>query len=44
MGFFGSTRRRTKSVKAQIRKVMRQLEKKKDKARLASLRKQLRGF
>jgi len=44
MGLFSSSPRRKKSVKAQINKVMKQLEKKKDKARLASLKKQLRGY
>jgi hypothetical protein len=43
MGLF-STPKRKKSVKAQINKVMRQLEKKKDRAKLAALKKQLRGF
>ena len=44
MGFFGTSRRRPKSVKAQINKVMKQLERKKDKAKLAALKKQLRGY
>jgi hypothetical protein len=44
MGFFGSSRKRTKSVRAQINKVKHQIQKKKDRALLASLRKQLRGY
>jgi len=44
MGIFGSSKRRTKSVKAQINKVLKQIEKKKDKAKLATLKKQLRGY
>ena len=44
MVFFGSTRKKGKSVRAQINKVKRQLQKKKDRATLASLRKQLRGY
>lgn len=44
MGFFSTTKRRPKSVKAQIKKVMKQIEKKKDKAKLAALKKQLNGY
>lgn len=44
MGLFGSPRRRKKSVKAQINKYMRLIEKKKDKAKLATLKKQYRGY
>lgn len=43
-GFFSTGKRRPKSIKAQINKVMKQLERKKDKAKLASLKKQLRGY
>lgn len=44
MGLFGSTKHRKKSVKAQIAKELRLIEKKKDKAKLAALRKQRRGY
>jgi hypothetical protein len=43
-GFFTTTKRRKKSVKAQIRKVQKQIEHKKDKAKLEALKKQLRGY
>jgi hypothetical protein len=43
MGLFG-TKRKKKSIKAQINKALKMIEKKKDKAKLATLRKQLRGF
>lgn len=43
MGLFSSPKKR-KSITAQINKVKKQLEKKKQKAQLAALRKQLRGF
>jgi hypothetical protein len=44
MGLFGGTRRRKKSVTAQINRELKLIEKKKQKAKLASLRKQRRGF
>jgi hypothetical protein len=44
MGIFGGSTRRKKSVKAQINKVLKQIEKKKDRSKLATLRKQLRGY
>lgn len=43
MGLFSSSRRK-KSVKTQINKVLKQIEKKKDRQKLATLRKQLRGY
>lgn len=44
MGLFSSPKKRSKSVIAQINKVKKQIEKKKAKATLASLKKQLRGY
>lgn len=44
MGLFSSSTRKKKSVKAQINKVLKQIEKKKDRSKLASLRKSLRGY
>jgi hypothetical protein len=44
MGLFGTTKRKKKSVTAQINKVKKALERKKQKATLASLKKQLRGY
>lgn len=44
MGFFSSSKRPKKSVQAQINKVAKQIEKKKLKAKLAAMKKQLRGY
>lgn len=44
MGVFTGSSRRKKSVQAQINKVLRQIEKKKARKKLADLRKQLRGY
>jgi hypothetical protein len=43
MGLFSSPRRK-KSVTAQINKVKKQIEKKKQRAQLAALKKSLRGY
>lgn len=43
-GFFGTKSKKKKSVRAQINKVKKQLQKKKDRKELESLRKQLRGY
>lgn len=42
--FFGSSKKRGRSVRAQINKVKRQLQKKKDRQELERLKKQLRGY
>lgn len=44
MGLFSTSKRPKRSVTAQINKVKKQIEKKKQKAQLASLKKQLRGY
>ncbi len=44
MGMFSSGKKKSKSVKAQINKALKQIEKKKDKQKLAALKKQLRGY
>jgi len=44
MGLFGSSKKKGRSIQAQINKVKKQIEKKKQRATLASLKKQLRGY
>lgn len=43
MGLFTTTRKK-KSVTAQINKIKKQIEKKKQRAQLAALKKSLRGY
>lgn len=44
MGIFSTKKKKKKSVRAQINKVKKQLQKKEDKATLEKLRAKLRGY